>query len=30
MESLLKEELFKKGYIVFNLKDFDEKLYNVW
>lgn len=28
MESLLKEELFEKGYISFNLKDFDETIYN--
>jgi hypothetical protein len=28
MESLLKEELFEKGYIVFNLKDFDTTMYN--
>jgi Rps23 Pro-64 3,4-dihydroxylase Tpa1-like proline 4-hydroxylase len=28
MESLLKEELFEKGYIVFNLKDFDTAMYN--
>jgi Rps23 Pro-64 3,4-dihydroxylase Tpa1-like proline 4-hydroxylase len=29
MESLLKEKLFETGYISFNLKDFDEKLYDV-
>jgi Rps23 Pro-64 3,4-dihydroxylase Tpa1-like proline 4-hydroxylase len=28
MESILKEELFKKGYISFHLKDFNEKIYN--
>lgn len=29
MESLLKEELFETGYISFNLKDFDKKLYDI-
>ncbi len=28
MESLLKEQLFEKGYISFHLKDLDESIYN--